>query len=348
MSRPLVSVVVPCYNAEKLIVQCVDSLVGLKYRPLEIIIVDDQSTDKSLALIENRYPKGAIKIIRNPHNFGPSRTRNLGINRSRGKYIAFFETDMKADPKWINNAVSILETDRTVGGVHSRVFDLKKSNLIQADGMKLIPHTGWVIMQNYGKTAKDSGTKMQEVIIGSVGTVVRRKAILEIGGYDEVLGHKVDDIDMGWRLWLAGYRSVCEPKAITYHWGVKPRSARPISTLKAEIYFNRMFRVFIKNYDLSHLLRYLPWLLGLSLLRAGKHLLAGNFHPAWALLISIWWTIATLNDTLDKRRLIQGSRKYSDNELFKRFMVAGSFPDVWKRYVVPLHVIADNVFATKI
>ncbi len=345
-SWPLVSVVVPSFNAKSLVEQSISSLVDQSYKNLEIIIVDDCSTDGTADLIKSKYKASKkVRLIQNPQNFGPSRTRNSGISEAKGKYVAFFETDMKATRSWIQNMVRAFEADSTIGAMHSRVFDLKRPKNIQADGMLLIPYTGWVVMRNYGTTQELADSDMKPVVIGSVGTMVRRSILRQIGGFDEKLGHKVDDIDMGWRIWLTGYKTVCNPKAVTYHWGGKPKSVRQISTAKAEVYFHRMTRVFIKNYELKNLLLYFPWLIGLHFVRAVKHLFSGNINPIMGFINSLVWTVTGLPDTLAQRKAIQSFRKISDSTLFDNIMIKGNILKVWNTYVIPTHQIADTVFS---
>ena len=238
---PLVSIVIPNYNRKELISSCLKSIVATRYANYEVIIVDDGSTDgaREVLLGFSRKYKN-LKVLFNEKNSGPSITRNVGVKNSEGKYVVFFETDMEASPLWISQMVRVLEKKPGIGACHSRVFDLKRKAYIQADGMLLIPHTGWVVMRNYGLTINEADDSIANVVIGSVGTIVRKAILDKIGGFDEKLGHKVDDIDLGWRIWIAGFRSVCVPQAVTYHWGGKPQAARPISTIKAEYYFNKM------------------------------------------------------------------------------------------------------------
>ncbi|MEK9208275.1 MAG: glycosyltransferase, partial [Patescibacteria group bacterium] len=265
--------------------------------------------------------------------------------KASGKYVAFFETDMAAHPLWIRRMVDYFEKHPEVGAAHSRVFDLRQKKYIQADGMMLVPHTGWVIMRNYGLTVKSADSTISSVVIGSVGTMARRRVLLQIGGFDTVIGHKVDDIDLGWRIWLAGYKTVCLPNAVTYHWGGKPQSARPISIFKAEKYFNRMPRVFIKNYELGNLVKFLPWLVLLHLARSIKHLFLGNFIPFLGFVHALGWTIWTLPDTLIQRQKIQSQRIFSDQFIMDQVMIKGSFFHIWSKYILPLHQIAHSTFS---
>ena len=344
---PLVSIVVPSFNRKELINPCLKSLMATRYPTYEIIVVDDGSTDgarEMLLGLSRKYKN--LRVLYNEKNNGPSITRNKGVNDSKGKYVVFFETDMQASPLWISQMVRVLEKNPRIGACHSRVFDLKRKEYIQADGMLLIPHTGWVVMRNYGLKVDQADDSIVDVVIGSVGTIVRKSILDKIGGFDEKLGHKVDDIDLGWRIWIAGFRSVCVPQAVTYHWGGKPQTARPISTLKAEYYFNKMPAVFIKNYEWSNLIRYLPFATTVYFLRAVMHLIKNrNPRPLLGFLKAWVWVLTNLGYLLTQRALIQSNRKYSDKYIFKKIMVKGNFFQTWRKYTVPIHHMAHTVFA---
>ncbi len=345
-NKPLVSIVIPCFNSKNLINSCLASLFNQSFSNFEIVLVDDCSSDGTVDSIKPTYLKSnKLRILQNSQNSGPSRCRNICIKKSRGKYVAFFETDMQADKHWLSNMVSEFERDPNLGAAHSRVMDLKKKKFIQADGMKMIPFTGWVVMRNYGLTPAQSDSTQEDVIIGSVGTFVRRKILLQIGGFDEKLGHKVDDIDLGWRIWLAGYKTVNLPQSIAYHWGGKPQAVRSISSLKSEIYFNRMPRVFLKNYEIINLFKFLPWLLILHFVRGIKHLFTGNPQPFIGYVISLAKVMYELPDTLRQRSKIQSSRKISDKELIERVMISNNLISTWNHYVIPTHQTAARIFS---
>ena len=93
MLNDTVSIIVPIYNKEKYLEKCLDSILGQTYRDLEIILVDDESTDNSLAICQRYAEKDLrIKIYHKP-NGGVSSARNLGLEKSTGKYISFVDPD---------------------------------------------------------------------------------------------------------------------------------------------------------------------------------------------------------------------------------------------------------------
>lgn len=108
---PKVSVIVPVYNTEKYLKRCIDSLVGQTYNDIEIILVDDKSTDNSLSIIsayQEKYPE-KIKVLQTKTNSGPSTARNLGIDIATGEYIGFVDSDDYIVPDYYESLVSACE-----------------------------------------------------------------------------------------------------------------------------------------------------------------------------------------------------------------------------------------------
>ena len=107
---PLVSVIMPIWNSEKFINQAVDSVINQTYKNLEIILVDDCSTDGTYRILEDYAKKdNRIKLIRNEKNLQNAETRNVGIRVATGKYLYFIDSDDWIDSDYIENMVDAAE-----------------------------------------------------------------------------------------------------------------------------------------------------------------------------------------------------------------------------------------------
>ncbi|MFG2060975.1 glycosyltransferase family 2 protein [Micromonospora sp. NPDC048871] len=113
MSPPLVSVIVPNYNYARALHLCLDSLRAQTYPQLEIIVVDDCSTDDSVAVAEAH----GARVVRTPSNSGPAAARNLGAAVAAGEILFFIDSDVAARPDAVANAVELLTEDPTIGAV---------------------------------------------------------------------------------------------------------------------------------------------------------------------------------------------------------------------------------------
>ena len=94
---PMISIIVPLYNAEKFIWETVQSVINQTYKDFELLLVDDCSTDRSLAAVEViNDPR--VRVIRQEHNAGAYAARNRGLKEAKGRYIAFLDADDKWEP----------------------------------------------------------------------------------------------------------------------------------------------------------------------------------------------------------------------------------------------------------
>ena len=90
---PLFSIIVPIYNSSKYLEECISSVLDQEYESLELILIDDKSTDSSVRICEGYKTRKNIEVIYNQRNYGVGPTRNIGISAARGKYIIFLDSD---------------------------------------------------------------------------------------------------------------------------------------------------------------------------------------------------------------------------------------------------------------
>ena len=105
--QDLISIIIPVYNVEKYLRQCLDSIVNQTYTNLEIICINDKSTDNSAEILEEFLQKDErIKVINNKENVGSAISRNYGLDIAAGKYIAFVDSDDYIDEKYIESMLN--------------------------------------------------------------------------------------------------------------------------------------------------------------------------------------------------------------------------------------------------
>lgn len=186
----LVSIIIPCYNAEKWIGKCIDSALAQTYKPIEIIVVDDGSSDTSLSIIEKYGNK--IRCVSYP-NGGPGVARNRGLQISKGKYIQFIDADDYISPMKVKEQVEFLELsnqDIIYGDWCHQVYNdnntIKSSDYITHQSTKDMIY--YVFSNN-------------TIHIGSC--LYKRQVIEKISGFDESL-RIAEDYDFSVRLTLSG------------------------------------------------------------------------------------------------------------------------------------------------
>ena len=192
---PLVSIVIPMYNNEETIAECIESLLNQTYRNLEIIVVDDGSTDDSYQIVK-KYP---IKVFRLETNYGPSRARNFGIKIANGDIIIFVEADAKYSSNYVEIIIKPLNNTEIGGSIAGgRIVWSDKNNVL----------------------VRYWNTRFGEAIIAVtieglrpvIGAWAFRKEIFDkVGLYDETLKCG-EDVDFVNRIKKAGYKIA----AITY------------------------------------------------------------------------------------------------------------------------------------
>ncbi len=181
---------------------------------LEIVVVENASGDDSLAKLRAGAPD--VTLVESKENLGFAGGCNLGVARSHGEYIAFLNNDARPDAQWVAAAVRAFETGARVGAVASRVLDWEGVNVdymgsaLTWFGMGYKPFTGEPIPR-VADPARD-------VLFGTGSAMfVRRSVYDELGGFDESYFMFFEDVDLGWRLNLRGWRFRYEPASLAYH-----------------------------------------------------------------------------------------------------------------------------------
>ena len=211
---PLVSIVTVNYNGKKLLKDCFRSLFKLDYpkKSLEIIMVDNSSSDGSREFVRKNFPQ--VKIINNSIN-NYAKANNLGIKAAKGKFIALINNDVKVDKGWLRALIDAIQKDDSIGAVGSKILFTDGS--IQSVGHQEYPNFYW---GDIGFRDKDSGqyNNIKEVIsICGCSVLYRRKCLDKVGLLDEDFNMFMEDVDMAIRCKKKGWKLVISPKSIIYH-----------------------------------------------------------------------------------------------------------------------------------
>jgi glycosyltransferase involved in cell wall biosynthesis len=132
MVNKLVSIIIPVYNSKKYILKCLNSVINQTYKNIEVILIDDGSTDETVKIIENAYKYDNRVKIYNQKNSGPSSARNNGISKAKGEYIFFIDSDDYIDKYVIENLISHYKEDY-LNGVNYKIINNEKIKKIVRD-----------------------------------------------------------------------------------------------------------------------------------------------------------------------------------------------------------------------
>ena len=200
--KPKISIVVPVYNGEKMLPLCLGSLMNLDYpkQDLEIIIVDNNSKDGSKAIIE-KYP---VKYLFEEKK-GAGHAMNRGIQASSGDFIAFMDHDCIANANWIKNTVNAFTSDN-IGGCGGKILVYNPTTFVEQ----------YIQDKNMFSNKKFIQAKINFFPFIQAGNAMYRREIFqEIGLFDS--GLFLEDMDISWRVFLAGYQLKYVADAFVYH-----------------------------------------------------------------------------------------------------------------------------------
>ena len=187
MIKPLVSVIIPTYNRAQYICNAIDSVLAQTYRNIEVIVVDDGSTDDTRCIL-SRYGPNIRYVFQN--NAGPSAARNNGITKARGRLIAFLDSDDIWLPEKLERQVQLIADSRDIGLVNCGYYAIDASGKIT---------TGPTIMKNY----KNKKLFLKEFMVHNIlcagvsGSLIKRDCFDKLGLFNEDLWAGED-----WDMWL--------------------------------------------------------------------------------------------------------------------------------------------------
>ncbi len=304
-----ISVVIPNWNGERFLRGCLQSLREQTFKAFEVILVDNASTDGSLALVEKEFPE--VRVVKLARNLGLTGGANAGIKAAQGEVIALLNNDAEAHPNWLESLWDALQRHPEAGMAASKILLYDRRGIINSAG-DFYRIDG--VPGNRGVWEEDKGQyDREEYVFGACGgAAAYRKAMLEeIGLFDEDMFMYCEDVDLAWRAQIAGYRCIYTPKAIAYH-----RLSATGGGKLASFYNGRNFiYVLAKDYPSSLFRQYWPLILKAQLKIAADALKAWRGEAARARLRGQLAGLKAIPLALSKRRAVYSLRRVSDSYL---------------------------------
>lgn len=225
----LVSVVIPNYNGKHLLDDCLGSLLSQTHPKVEIVVVDNASSDGSVEYVRDTYP--TVRTLRNRENLGFGAAVNQGIRATSGELVFVLNNDTEVDAHCIESLVEVAQTDPTVGMCATKILDFRRRNVIDVAGIVIYPDCS---SRGRGRLEVDVGqySKVEEVFgpSGAAG-LYRRSMLDDVGLFDADYFMYCEDTDLAFRARLAGWRCLYAPDAVVYH--LYSATAGKYSPLKA-------------------------------------------------------------------------------------------------------------------
>lgn len=211
---PFVSIITVNYNGVRHLKGCIESLRNLNYpeNKVEIIMVDNCSTDESISFVKNNFPQ--VSVLKNDAN-NYARANNLGIKNSKGEFIAFVNNDVQLDREWLSELIKVMHIDRRAGVAGGKLFF--KDRKIQSAGHEEYPDYYW---GDRGFKQKDTGQyeRIEEVSsLCGAAILFRKDCLKEVGFFDEDFIMYLEDVDMCLRCAKKKWKILYLPAAVAYH-----------------------------------------------------------------------------------------------------------------------------------
>lgn len=211
-----VTVVIPNYNGISFLKDCMESLKIQTYKDFSVLVVDNASADGSVEFIKREYPEA--ELLELDKNYGFSRAVNEGISHARTPYVLLLNNDTAADRNFIGELVKCMDKDERIFSANPKMIQMYRLDLLD-DAGDLYSVIGWGFQRGVGQSS-DSYNRECNIFSACAGASIYRKKIFEeIGVFDEMHFAYLEDIDVGYRARIAGYKNVYCPTAKVYHVG---------------------------------------------------------------------------------------------------------------------------------
>lgn len=197
MTHPKISIILPLYNSEKYIEECLKSISEQSFKDYELIIIDDFSTDKTRKILD-RY---GYKYYKHQKNMGFTKTVNEGIKLSKGEYVAIADHDLIYEKDYLSK---MLKENKDI--TSCRVYYYKQKDKLRSLGIKIDLITGKTTI--LGRNQIDTGQRVEAKDIMAVGAammLVKKKVFDEVGLFNENFLHFYTDVDWCYKAGRKGF-----------------------------------------------------------------------------------------------------------------------------------------------
>jgi len=284
-----VSAIVVTYNSEEHIRECLSALEGQDYEPLEIIVVDNASGDRTREIVGQEFPPARLLALKKNIYF-PAAV-NKGLEVAEGDFILILNDDVVLEAGCVAKLVKRLEEESQAAAVSPMMKFYHLRGFINGIGNHL-RDCGWGSDNFIGLVDCGQFRELREVPSACFGAVlVRREAIEAVGPLDEHYKSYYEDVDWSFRAWLNGWKMAAEAEAVAYHkfgshWQESPRKLRLVIRnrlrLVLKLFSGNVFFRFLKNYGGEDLRNFL------TLLRRKQWPQAASYPTAYlSLLLSL-------------------------------------------------------------
>ena len=300
------------WNGGELLGKCLQALHEQTYQSFGIYVVDNNSSDSSMDCVAD-YPD--VIFDRLDDNYGFAKANNYAVNKFQSKYVVLLNPDAFPDPDWLERLVDEADRNPDYASFASRQMIYEQDSMM--DGAGDVYHiSGLMWRSGYKKQISEKFMIRREVFSPCAGAALyRRDAFLAVGGFDEDYFCYVEDVDLGFRMRLAGYRSLYVPDAVVHHVGSATTGGQHSDFSVYHGHRNLVWTYF-KNMPGIFFWLFLPLHIALNVATVVYFSIHGQ---AAVILKSKWDAVKFLPKILKKRKVIQRNRHVNLNNLYQLF-----------------------------
>ena len=295
--QPKVSIVILNWNNRKYLEQFLPSVLDSDYPDFEVVVADNGSTDDSVSFLASNYPQ--IRAIQLKKNFGFAKGYNEALKQIQSDYYFLLNSDVELSPGALRPMVELLENDQTIAACQPKLLTYHNKNLFEYAGGA----GGWLDKYGYpfakGRIfdvfEEDKGqyNVIEPIFWGSGAALFIRASVFHaVKGFDEYFFAHQEEIDLCWRIQLAGYKIYSCPSSVVYHVGAGtlPKG----NSFKVFLNFRNNLIMMSKNLPIGEAFFKIWYRLALNDISALKGLLAGDWGYFRAIIQSHfaffrWW-----------------------------------------------------------
>lgn len=213
----IVSLVIVNWNGKHFLSECLDGLRKQRYISFEIIVVNNGSNDGSVPFIKSRYPE--VRIIALPQNLGFAAANNRALFGGTTEFVALLNSDVFPEPDWLERLIAAAGTHPEVAAFGSRQLCQGSPEVLDGTGDSY-HMSGLAWRERHGARQQAEDLVAREIFSPcAAAALYRRQALVDAGGFDEDFFCYVEDVDLGFRLRLAGHKAMYVPDAVVHHVG---------------------------------------------------------------------------------------------------------------------------------
>ena len=318
----LVSIIIPHYNGEKILFECIDSLLQSTYKEVEIIVVNNASEDNSIRNINKYFPN--VIILNCDKNYGYAEGCNKGAKIARGEYLIFLNNDTIQQADWIEPLVNKLNSNINISSIQPKIKNYNHRDRFDYAGgcggeidILGYPFTRGRIFNTIENDKGQYDTTTNIFWASGTAFITRKSIFNSVNGFDKILFAHMEEIDYHLKCHLMGYQVISEPNSIIYHKGGQTLGYH--SPFKTYLNHRNSFLLLLSNFSFPLIvILFLPRFL-LEILSGFYELLSGRINNFISIIKSMAWLILHPHIIIKRILFIRKIRKVKDTEILKLF-----------------------------